>query len=186
MKPVDNEASEDRAATTDKSAEGKEIRSAATSRCERARKWLVGILWFEAVVLLSALTAVALPHSLMSDIHAEMGLGVLPESPIVSYLTRTLSALYATYGPLYLFLVRDIPRYIDVIRFLAWTKVVFGVFLLLVDLTVGMPAFWTVCEGPLIVLLSAATIAVARPIASPAASPVASPIASPVARTPAE
>ena len=160
MKPVTSEASEGHPVAAESRAQP------GDKRRERARRWLVGILWFEALVLLSALVAVFLPHSLMSDIHAEMGLGVLPESPIVSYLTRTLSALYATYGPLYLFLARDISRHIDVIRFLAWTKVLFGVFLLAVDLSVGMPTFWTVCEGPLIALLSAATLALARPIVS--------------------
>ena len=111
-------------------------------------------MWFECGILLSALVAVFLPHAWMNFVHGQMGMGDLPQGAIVEYLTRSLSLVYASMAPLCGFLARDVRRYREVIAFQAVVKVVFGLALLALDLALGMPLFWTVCEGPLIVLLS--------------------------------
>ena len=48
----------------------------------------------------------------MNAIHAEMGLGQLPDAPIIDYLTRSLSLLYASLAPLCGYLARrpSFPR----------------------------------------------------------------------------
>lgn len=115
---------------------------------DRRAPWLALTLWFECVILLSALVAVFLPHSMMSAIHAELGLGPLPRDTIVQYLARSLSLVYAAAGPLAGFLARDVYRYREVIAFQAYVGIVSGLGLLALDLAIGMPTYWTLCEGP--------------------------------------
>lgn len=116
---------------------------------------LVVFLRGTAAVLLLALPAVVLPHSWMNAVHEAMGLGTLPDGPLVGYLTRSASALYASLGLLYLYLSFDPRRWLDLIVVLAWIKVGFGTTVLLIDLLEGMPWYWTAAEGPFILLHSA-------------------------------
>src|SRR5687767_4147070 len=80
---------------------------------------LAFLLRVAAVVLLLALAAVFFPRSWMSAVHEVMGLGPLPEGPIVDYLARSASLLYAHLGALYWFVAPDVRRHLPVIRFLA-------------------------------------------------------------------
>ena len=129
---------------------------------ERSAKWLAFVLRFECVILLSALVAVFLPHSVMDSLHAQMGLGELPDAPIVDYLTRSLSLIYASNAPLCGFVARDVRRYREIILVQAWVGASYGLGLLGLDLVIGMPPFWTICEGPLVIALSIAVLLLAR------------------------
>ena len=129
---------------------------------ERTARWLACVMWFECVALAAALVAVCLPAAAMEAIHAEMGLGRMPKAPIVDYLARSLSLVYASMAPLCGFLARDVRRYHDVIAFQAVVKLAAGGGLLVLDLVIGMPWFWTVCEGPLIMALSIAVLLMVR------------------------
>jgi hypothetical protein len=120
----------------------------------RHEKILVWLLRAGGVVMLTALGAVVMPYDWMNAIHQQAGLGELPHIPIVGYLTRSISALYALHGALLIFLARDVVRYLPVIWFLALAGILFGVLMLTLDLAVGMPLPWSVGEGPFVVLLS--------------------------------
>ncbi len=109
---------------------------------------LVIVLRFGAVVLLLAAVAVVMPFSWMATVHDLFGHGTLPDLPVVQYLTRSVSAFYAYHGALVLLLSSDVRRYAAVVRFLGWANVVFGGVLLILDVCVGMPWFWTAAEGP--------------------------------------
>jgi hypothetical protein len=95
-----------------------------------------------------ALFAVFLPQTWMSAAHAFLGLGTLPDAPIVGYLTRSTSALYALHGAMILFVSFDVQRYWRLITFLAVAALVHGAVMLGIDLAVGMPWYWTLFEGP--------------------------------------
>jgi hypothetical protein len=121
----------------------------------RDEKILVWLLRLGGVVMLTALGAVVMPFDWMNSIHRQAGLGELPHVPIVGYLTRSISGLYALHGALLVFLASDVRRYLPVVRFLAWAGAAFGAMMLAIDRAVGMPLPWNVCEGPFVVLLSA-------------------------------
>jgi hypothetical protein len=89
--------------------------------------------------MLAALGAVVMPFDWMNSIHQQLGLGSLPNVPIVGYLTRSISTLYALHGALLIFLATR--RYLPVVRFLAVTDAVFGALMLGIDWAVGMPLF---------------------------------------------
>lgn len=110
-----------------------------------------GLIWALRIlgaVDLLALIAVVMPLTWMSSINDLCGLGPLPDSRIVGYLARTTSALYALHGAMVLFIAGDVVRYRPLITFLAVAAVVHGVILLGIDLSTGMPFFWTLLEAP--------------------------------------
>jgi hypothetical protein len=119
----------------------------------RSERILVWLLRAGGAVMLTALGAVVMPFDWMNSIHQRLGLGELPRAPIVGYLTRSVSALYALHGALLIFLAHDIRRYRLVVRFLAVAGVVFGALVLGIDYSVGMPVGWTAQEGPLVIVL---------------------------------
>jgi len=126
---------------------------------ERLLVWLLRLF---GASTLTALGAVFMPHDWMNLIHQRLGMGELPHLPIVGYLTRSISALYALHGALLIFLSVDVRRYLPLVRFLGAASVVMGVLLLGLDLAVGMPVFWTVAEGPPVVALGLVILVLAR------------------------
>jgi hypothetical protein len=65
---------------------------------------LIFLLRYSAAVMLLAIGAVFMPFAWMDSIHRQLGMGTLPNAPIVQFLTRSASALYAGYGALMLFM----------------------------------------------------------------------------------
>jgi hypothetical protein len=124
---------------------------------------LVLLLRVSAVVLLSALVAAFMPFDWMAWTHRALGLGELAGTPLTQYLTRSLSGLYAFHGAVLLFLSFDVRRYRPVVRFLGVGNLVFGVFLLGLDLSAGMPSWWALGEGPLVAAFGLLLLWLARP-----------------------
>ena len=100
---------------------------------------------------LLALIFVGAPEAWMVAIHTRLEMGALPDAPVVGYLARSTSAFYAMWGGLLWVISFDLDRHRVVIRYLAWTLGLFGIVLLGVDWTEGMPWSWTLSEGPLVV-----------------------------------
>ena len=119
----------------------------------RHEKTLVLLMRVSAIVLLTALVPSVMPFAWMKEIHRWLGMGELPEGPIVGYLTRSLSAMYAMHGALVLFVSFDVRRFLPVVKCLAALGIVFGIGMLALDVVVGMPLFWVVCEGPFVIIL---------------------------------
>lgn len=104
---------------------------------------------------LLALLFVFVPYSWMNRIHAQLlGMGPLPDEPIVGYLARSTSAFYAMFGGLFILMSFDLRRYRVAIGYLLIVSVLFGVILFGIDLAEGLPSYWVVGEGPGIVLIS--------------------------------
>ena len=100
------------------------------------------------LVDLLALVAVLAPERWIDLAHHWAGLGALPREPIVGYLARSSSALYALHGAMVVFISFDVSRYERLIRFLAWAAVLHGAVILGIDVAQQMPAFWQYGEGP--------------------------------------
>jgi hypothetical protein len=122
---------------------------------------LVWLLRVSGAMTLTALGAVFMPYEWMNLIHQRLGMGDLPNMPIVGYLTRSVSALYALHGALLIFVPLDGHRYLPIVRFLGWAGVVMGVLLFGLDRAVGMPVPWANREGPFVVAISVVILALA-------------------------
>jgi hypothetical protein len=119
------------------------------------------VLLLRAVAILSALAVVPIfmPHAWMDAIHRRFGLGELPELPVICYLTRSVSALYAFHAGLLWLVSLDLRRHAAVITYVGAAFVCFGVLILGIDLMAKLPWYWIVGEGPIIVLIGAAMLA---------------------------
>lgn len=120
------------------------------------------VLRFVGTTSLLALIFVVAPGSWMASIHAALGMGELPEAPIVWYLARSTSAFYALVGGLFWLLSFDPPRYRSVLIYLGGALCLLGLALALIDWTVGMPSFWKVAEAPYAILVGLAILSLSR------------------------
>jgi hypothetical protein len=114
----------------------------------KAERALVVVLRAFGALDLLAFGAVVMPRPWMAATYTWVGLGTLPDAPIVGYLTRSASALYALHGALVLFISFDVRRYWRMITFLAAAALVHGAIMAGIDVAVGMPQPWTLYEGP--------------------------------------
>jgi len=125
-------------------------------------KILVVFLKICGIILMVALIPAVMPFFWMQEIHRWLGMGELPGEPIVGYLTRSLSLMYVAHGALIYFVSLDVRRFLPVVRFLGILCIVFGSSMIGLDAAVGMPAYWIVCEGPLIVPLGIVILSLAK------------------------
>ena len=139
------------------------------AKIDRNERTLVLLLRTSAIVLLIAIIPAVMPFAWMVAIHRQLGMGVLPEGPIMGYLTRSLSALYAMHGALVLFVSWDVRRYLPIVKFLALLGMIFGAGLLVLDLVVGMPLFWIIGEGPFVAALGGILLWLASKVRGPTA-----------------
>ncbi len=113
-------------------------------------RFLQLVLRLGGVGLCLAFPTVLLPVDWMASTHEWLGLGPFPRSVIVEYLSRSIALLYGLHGVLLLIVARDPGRYREIVNYLAFFNVSFGLAMLIIDLKAGMPWFWTLGEGPIV------------------------------------
>jgi hypothetical protein len=131
---------------------------------------LVFILRANGVVMLFAIPAIFMPFSWMQAIHGWLGLGELPERPIISYLARSTSALYVGFGIIWLFLAQDVERYRDAIHLQGVLCLLLGASLLIADLQAEMPLAWVVFEMGYLFVVGGLIVVLCRPNSTPGAA----------------
>ena len=116
---------------------------------------LVLVAWILRVVGILAMLAIVaafMPLSWMASVHEYIGLGKMPDGPIVEYLARSLSALYALLGCWIFYLSGRVPAQLGFVRLFGALFAVFGV-ALWIGLKSGLPIAWVLLEGPPSILL---------------------------------
>ncbi len=111
---------------------------------------------------LLALIFVAAPYTWMESIHSTLGMGQLPDQPVVGYLARSTSAFYALLGGLFWVVSFDLGRHRRVLIYLGAAISSLGVVLLVVDWSEGMPPFWKNWEGPFVMAFGLAILFLSR------------------------
>jgi hypothetical protein len=129
----------------------------------KADKALVLFLRTLGVGSLFALVPVFMPFSWMATAHHWLGLGEMPAAPVVEYLARSASALYALFGALFLMVASDLDRYRPLVQFLGVAFTLLVPVFLFIDLAAGMPWWWTASEGPGSIVVGAVLFLLARP-----------------------
>lgn len=109
--------------------------------------WLQRLLIVIGMGLMVATIPVFFPVSLMATIHAWLGLGEFPDFPIVVYLARSTSLMYAVHGLVMFVTGLRIKELSTLVPVLGWGHVFIGFVIFGVDITSGMPWYWTAAEG---------------------------------------
>jgi hypothetical protein len=97
---------------------------------------------------LFALAAVVVPWPWIEAAARWLGLSEVPSAPLVGYLARSASAMYAIHGAAVLFVSFDVARYWPMIRVMALIALVHGAIMVGIDFAEGMPVWWRTLEGP--------------------------------------
>jgi hypothetical protein len=109
---------------------------------------------------LLALVAVVMPTAWIAAVHQRLGLGHFPIEPIVLYLARSASAVYALHGATLLYVSFDVRRYDRLIRFLSLAAIFHGALIVAIDVASSMPLWWTILEGPCFAAMGIAVLIV--------------------------
>ncbi len=123
---------------------------------ERTQKdqTLVLILRFVGGMLLFAFPAIFLPTSWMSGIHQWLGMGTFPDTPVVQYLTRSVAGMYVMHGGVMIMASQDVERYRPIVNYLGFINLGFGVAVTAIDFYADLPIYWSLVEGPGVVLIA--------------------------------
>jgi len=135
----------------------------STTHSEQLLKLL---LRFLGTTSLFALVFVVAPYSWLDSIHSSLGMGQLPHKPVVGYLARSTSALYAILGGLFWTVSCDLERHRPVLRYLGVAITLFGAALLGIDWWEGLPFLWKVWEGPFLMAFGLAIFFLSRRVRS--------------------
>ena len=112
---------------------------------DNSLKWLLRVI---GGAELCAIPFIAFPLSWMAWVHDHLlGLGSLPDRPIVEYMARSLSALYAVHGAMIVRMSFDIARFRPLVGFLGWCHVALGLAVFGSDASAGLPWYWVMGEG---------------------------------------
>jgi hypothetical protein len=98
-------------------------------------------------ITLLAFAAAVMPERWMIETAEALGFDPFPQSPLTFYLARNLSLLYGFVGIGLLVLTMDFARYRQLIRYLGWGTMGFGILQLIVDSQSSLPLWWTVGES---------------------------------------
>jgi hypothetical protein len=123
---------------------------------------LIWLLRGTGGVMLCALVFVFGPFTWMQSIHEWLGMGDLEYTPLLSYLIRTLSAMYASFGAILAFMSVDVDRHQSLIGLVGVIAVLGGMGVTILDAAIELPLFWTATEGPFTILLGVALLVLRR------------------------
>src|ERR1043166_7879057 len=110
-----------------------------------AERLLIWYLRISALVFMAAAPAVVMPIEWMITMGGWLGLDV-PDVPLMQYLTRSVSALYAAVGVACWRLSCDVRRYLPLLRFTVVLTAAVSMIIAALDLWIPMPAAWIVGE----------------------------------------
>ena len=126
---------------------------------QRLLSW---ILRLAGAVELLAFIAVILPRSFMETAHAALGLGVMPQGPVLIFMIRQASYCYGMHAVSLFVIASDVERFrpfviLNGISFLVAAPVFF-----LIDFTAGMPLWWTLGDSISCLFFGASLLLLAR------------------------
>jgi len=126
-----------------------------------AERMLRAFLRVGGTVCALATVAVFMPRQWMAVCHERLGLGTLPDAPIVEYLARSTSMFYAILGIVLWLLSRDVRRFGGSITAAGAVTIAGGAVLLTIDLRSGLPQWWIAMEGPFVIGIGAVMLILA-------------------------
>ena len=108
---------------------------------------LSGILRLAGTFEVLAFFAVVMPRSWMEASHSWLGMGAMPDGPLIMFMIRQASYAYGMHGVSLWLLAFDVKRYRTLIVFNGISFLIAAVVFSVIDYTAGMPSWWTIADG---------------------------------------
>ena len=99
-------------------------------------------LWIAGILCLLSVVGLFLPLSAFESIAGFFGIETLPDSPLIMYAIRVMSATYAGVGVFFVILALRPGNYGVMVPFSGLAAVFLGVVCGITGLAVGMPLLW--------------------------------------------
>lgn len=111
---------------------------------EKLQAW---VLRLAGAVEILAFFAVVMPRSWMEASHSWLGMGEMPDGPLVMFMIRQASYAYGMHGVSLWLLATDVKRYRLLVLFNAVAFLIAAVVFAIIDYFVGMPLWWTISDA---------------------------------------
>jgi hypothetical protein len=111
---------------------------------QRAQAWLLRL---GGAFEILAFFAVVMPQSWMETSHLWLGMGQMPDSPVVLFMIRQASYAYGMHGVSLWVLASDVERFRPLVIFNGISYLLAGPVFFLIDYSTGMPMWWTVGDS---------------------------------------
>ena len=110
---------------------------------ERLLVWLLRLAGATEIL---AFIAVVMPRSWMEISHAWLGMGEMPDGPLLMFMIRQASFTYGVHGLSLWLIASDVKRFRSFVVFNGIAFIVAAPVFLLIDLTSGMPLWWALSD----------------------------------------
>jgi len=88
-----------------------------------------------------------MPHSWMEISHRWLGMGKMPDGPLIMFMIRQASYTYGMHGISLWVLATDVVRFRKLVILNGVAFLLAGPIFFLIDYTSGMPWYWTVIDS---------------------------------------
>lgn len=104
------------------------------------------LLRFMGSIEILAFIAVVMPRSWMETSHLWLGLGEMPDGPVINFMIRQASYVYGMHGVSLWILASDVVRFRPLVRFNGISFLLAAPIFFLIDYSAGIPLWWTVSD----------------------------------------
>lgn len=111
---------------------------------DRLQAWILRLTGLTEIL---AFIAVVMPRSWMEVSHQWLGLGQMPDGPILMFMIRQASYAYGMHGLSLWILAADVVRFRPIIIFNGISFLLAAPVFFLVDYTYGLPAWWIMVDS---------------------------------------
>jgi hypothetical protein len=110
----------------------------------RLQSWLLRLTGSFEIL---AFIAVIMPRSWMEMSHAWLGMGQMPDGPLIMFMIRQASYTYGMHGISLWVLASDVVRFRKLVILNGIAYLLAGPVFFLIDHSSGMPLWWTVSDS---------------------------------------
>lgn len=107
---------------------------------------LIWMLRLAGATEVLAFIAVVMPRSWMEIANASIGLGPMPDGPLLMFIIRQSSYTYGVHGLSLWLIASDVERFRSFVVFNGIAFLLAAPVFFLIDITSGMPWWWTVSD----------------------------------------
>jgi len=110
---------------------------------QRLQSWLLRLAGATEIL---AFISVVMPRSWMEVSHAWLGLGEMPDGPIIMFMIRQASYVYGMHGISLWVMASNVERFRPLVILNGVSFVLAAPVFFMIDYMAGMPLWWTVAD----------------------------------------